>query len=96
MEINFLTPSPPSPLPPSSHFLPTQIMRNQGGASMGAGFVAFANPEEATRAVTELNGKMVGHKPLYVALAQRKEDRRQRLQVGVGVSVIVWILGFGF
>ncbi|GJW97787.1 nucleotide-binding alpha-beta plait domain-containing protein [Tanacetum coccineum] len=28
----------------------------------------------------EMNGKMVGSKPLYVALAQRKEDRRARLQ----------------
>jgi hypothetical protein len=31
--------------------------------------------------VTEMNGKMVGSKPLYVALAQRKEERRARLQV---------------
>jgi len=30
--------------------------------------------------VTEMNGKMAGQKPLYVALAQRKEDRRARLQ----------------
>lgn len=28
-----------------------------------------------------MNGKMVGGKPLYVALAQRKEDRRAKLQV---------------
>ena len=28
-----------------------------------------------------MNGKMVASKPLYVALAQRKEDRRARLQV---------------
>lgn len=27
-----------------------------------------------------MNGKMAGNKPLYVALAQRKEDRRMRLQ----------------
>lgn len=30
-----------------------------------------------------MNGKMVGGKPLYVALAQRKEERRARLQVMV-------------
>lgn len=29
----------------------------------------------------EMNGKMIGGKPLYVALAQRKEERRARLQV---------------
>jgi hypothetical protein len=28
-----------------------------------------------------MNGKMVVSKPLYVALAQRKEDRRAKLQV---------------
>jgi hypothetical protein len=28
-----------------------------------------------------MNNKMVGNKPLYVALAQRKEDRKARLQV---------------
>lgn len=37
-------------------------------------------PEEATKAVTETNGKMVNGKPIYVALAQRKEDRAARFQ----------------
>lgn len=31
--------------------------------------------------ITEMNGKMIVTKPLYVALAQRKEDRKARLQV---------------
>lgn len=57
-----------------------RVMRDAAGVSRGSAFVAFSSPEEATRAVTELNGKMVGAKPLYVALAQRKEDRRMRLQ----------------
>merc|ERR1719230_2129348 len=55
-------------------------MKDAMGASRGSGFVAFSTPEEATRAVTEMNGKMVNNKPLYVALAQRKEERRARLQ----------------
>lgn len=29
----------------------------------------------------EMNGKLVGKKPLYVAVAQRKEERRAQLQV---------------
>ncbi|XP_074584058.1 polyadenylate-binding protein 2-like isoform X2 [Curcuma longa] len=57
-----------------------KVMREPNGASKGSGFVAFSTPEEASRALADMNGKMVCGKPLYVALAQRKEDRRARLQ----------------
>ncbi|XWS62931.1 hypothetical protein CRYUN_Cryun06bG0052900 [Craigia yunnanensis] len=57
-----------------------KVMRDPNGISKGSGFVAFSTPEEASRALVEMNGKMVVSKPLYVALAQRKEDRRARLQ----------------
>jgi polyadenylate-binding protein len=52
---------------------------SENGRSKGFGFVCFNAPDEATKAVTEMNGSIVGSKPLYVALAQRKEERRMHL-----------------
>jgi len=57
-----------------------KIMRDPAGKSRGFGFVCFSTPEEATKAVTELNGRMIDSKPLYVALAQRKDARRAQLE----------------
>jgi polyadenylate-binding protein len=57
-----------------------KVMRDQNGLSKGSGFVAFSTREEASQALTEMNGKMISGKPLYVAFAQRKEDRKAMLQ----------------
>ncbi|KAI8059282.1 hypothetical protein BC940DRAFT_247801 [Gongronella butleri] len=57
-----------------------KIMRDEKENSKGFGFVCFSAPDEATKAVTEMNGRMIGSKPIYVALAQRKEVRRSQLE----------------
>ncbi|KAK4536816.1 hypothetical protein CDCA_CDCA09G2841 [Cyanidium caldarium] len=57
-----------------------RIMRDERGQSRGFGFVAFSQPDEAIKAVTEMNLRIVGQKPVYVAPAQRKEQRRAQIE----------------
>ncbi|KAK9487645.1 hypothetical protein V1527DRAFT_487930 [Lipomyces starkeyi] len=57
-----------------------KIMRDENGKSKGFGFVCFSSPDEATKAVTEMNQRMLNGKPLYVALAQRKDVRKSQLE----------------
>ncbi|KAJ3693283.1 hypothetical protein LUZ60_008763 [Juncus effusus] len=67
-----------------------KIMKDETGRSKGTGFVNFESYDDAEKALEEMNGKLVGTKPLYIAFAERKEDRRARLQerfsAPVGVS----------
>ena len=53
------------------------------GKSKGFGFVCFSSADDATKAVTDFNQKMVHGKPLYVALAQRKEVRKNQLEQSI-------------
>jgi len=44
------------------------LMRDEQKRLRGFGFVCFERAEDATKATIEMNGKMIGSKPLYVAL----------------------------
>jgi len=65
---------------PYGNIISAKVMKDENGTSKGFGFVCFSSPEEAHRAVNDLNSRMLYTKPLYVALAQRKEVRSAQLQ----------------
>lgn len=65
---------------PFGNITSCKIMVDEKGVSRGFGFVCFSNSEESARALGEMNGRMLLGKPLYVAFAQRKDDRRSQLE----------------
>jgi polyadenylate-binding protein len=65
---------------PYGNISSAKVMSDDKGNSKGFGFVCFGSTEEATKAVSEMNGHLLGNKPLYVALAQRKDERKNLLE----------------
>lgn len=68
-----------------------RVMYDGNNVSRQFGFVCFQNSEEATKAVTEMNGKLIDGKPIYVALAQPKEVRRAALEARFNRSKMPFI-----
>jgi len=55
------------------------IMKDEAGTRKGFGFVCYDTKEAASAAKQGMNGQIVAGKPLYVAIAQSKEQRRRQL-----------------
>ena len=58
------------------------VVRDRSGVSRGFGFVCFTARTDAIKAMNELHGTNFGtnKKPIYVALAQRKDERSRMMQ----------------
>lgn len=71
-----------------------KIMVDEKGNTKGFGFVCFSSPDEATKAVTEMNGRIIVSKPLFVALAQRKEVDIVKIIVTIVlyISIVLYCL----
>lgn len=56
-----------------------KVMLDKNDQSKGFGFVCFETNEQAKTALAEMNGRILATKPLFVAMAQRKEVRKKIL-----------------
>jgi len=60
---------------PFGNIISLKLACNEDGTSKCFGFVAFAEPNDAAKAVQEINGTIVGDKVVYAGRAQKKAGK---------------------
>merc|ERR1719330_512177 len=59
---------------PFGEITSARVMLDNNKRSKGFGFVCYKTPDEATKAVSDMHLKTIKGKPLYVGLAEKKDE----------------------
>lgn len=71
---------------PFGGVLSVRVLTTESGICRGVGFINYADPDSAARAVAAMNGLPLGDKRLYVALQTNRQQQQQQTPPPVQVQ----------